>query len=76
MVTASLFADPGPVDIPKEFRTTTNNNVWEWREQEQMFRGVTAQAVVTGQDKPLTVMLIFDVTQHMSFSRRLNDGFG
>ncbi|POA80289.1 MULTISPECIES: heavy metal sensor histidine kinase [unclassified Pseudomonas] len=70
-----LFADPGPVDIPKEFRTTTNNNVWEWREQGQMFRGVTAQAVVTGQDKPLTVMLIFDVTQHMSFFETLERWF-
>jgi two-component system heavy metal sensor histidine kinase CusS len=70
-----LIADPGPEYIPKEFRTTTNNNVWEWREQEQMFRGVTAQAVVTGQDKPLTVILIFDVTQHMSFFETLERWF-
>ncbi|WP_137807574.1 heavy metal sensor histidine kinase [Pseudomonas sp. G(2018)] len=70
-----LFADPGPVDIPVEFRTTTNNDVWEWRQQEQMFRGVTAQAVVPGQEKPLTVVLIFDVTQHMSFFETLERWF-
>ncbi|MFJ7110616.1 heavy metal sensor histidine kinase [Pseudomonas sp. NPDC098740] len=70
-----LFADPGPVDVPEEFRTIPNNNVWEWRDQEQMFRGVTAQAIVTGQDKPLTVMLIFDVTQHMSFFETLERWF-
>lgn len=70
-----LFADPGPVDVPKAFRTTTNTTVWEWREQKQMFRGVTAQSVVTGQEKPLTVMLIFDVTQHMSFFETLERWF-
>lgn len=70
-----LFADPGPVNVPESFRTTTNNNVWEWRGQEQMFRGVTAQAIVTGQDKPWTVILIFDVTQHMSFFETLERWF-
>jgi two-component system heavy metal sensor histidine kinase CusS len=70
-----LFADPGPVDVPEEFRTTTSNNVWEWQDQEQMFRGVTAQAMVAGQDKPLTVILIFDVTQHMSFFATLQRWF-
>lgn len=70
-----LFADPGPVDVPEKFRTATNNNVWEWRSYEQMFRGVTAQAVVAGQEKPLTVILIFDVTQHMSFFETLERWF-
>jgi two-component system heavy metal sensor histidine kinase CusS len=40
-----------------------------------MFRGVTAQAMVAGQDKPLTVILIFDVTQHMSFFATLQRWF-
>jgi two-component system heavy metal sensor histidine kinase CusS len=70
-----LFADPGPVDVPEEFRTTTSNNVWEWQDQEQMFRGVTGQAIVTAQDKPLTVILIFDVTQHMFFFATLQRWF-
>ena len=70
-----LFADPGPIVVPEDFRTVTNSNVWEWRDQEQIFRGVTAQAIVTGQDKPLTVMLIFDVTQHMAFFETLERWF-
>ena len=70
-----LFADPGSIDVPEEFRTIPNSNVWEWREQEKMFRGVTAQVIVTGQDRPLTVMLIFDVTQHMSFFETLERWF-
>src|SRR3990167_3362025 len=70
-----LFADPGPIVVPEDFRTITNSNVWEWRDQEQIFRGVTAQAIVTGQDKPLTVMLIFDVTQHMAFFETLERWF-
>ena len=70
-----LFADPGSIDVPEEFRTIPNSNVWEWREQEKMFRGVTAHVIVTGQDRPLTVMLIFDVTQHMSFFETLERWF-
>ncbi|MDI3273717.1 heavy metal sensor histidine kinase [Pseudomonas sp. MDT1-16] len=70
-----IFADPGPVNVPKEFISTTNNTVWEWQDQEQMFRGLTAPATVTGQNKPLTVILIFDVTQHMSFFETLQRWF-
>jgi len=70
-----LFADPGPISVPEKFRTTQNNNVWEWRDQEQMYRGVTAQAIVAGQDKPLTVILVYDVTQHMSFFETLERWF-
>lgn len=70
-----LFADPGPVNVPEEFLTTTNNNFWEWQNQEQMFRGLTAQAMVTGRDKPLTVILVFDVTEHMFFFETLQRWF-
>ena len=70
-----LFADPGPVNVPEEFLTTTNNNFWEWQNQEQMFRGLTAQAMVTGRDKPLTVILISDVTEHMFFFETLQRWF-
>lgn len=70
-----LFADPGPVNIAQQFLTPSNSNVWEWQDQKQMFRGMTAQAMVPGQNKPLTVILIFDVTQHMSFFATLQRWF-
>ncbi|WP_033050720.1 heavy metal sensor histidine kinase [Pseudomonas sp. Ant30-3] len=70
-----LFADPGPVNVPEAFLTTTNNNFWEWQNQEQMLRGVTTQSMVTGRDKPLTVILIFDVTEHMFFFETLQRWF-
>ncbi|WP_458737023.1 heavy metal sensor histidine kinase [Pseudomonas chlororaphis] len=70
-----VFAEPGWVEVPQAFRVASNNNLWEWRDQGQMYRGVTAQARVAGQDKPLTVMLIFDVTQHMSFFEMLERWF-
>ncbi|AZC38149.1 Copper sensory histidine kinase CusS [Pseudomonas chlororaphis subsp. piscium] len=70
-----LFAEPAWVEVPQAFRATSNNNLWEWRDQGQMYRGVTAQARVTGQDKPLTIMVIFDVTQHMSFFEMLERWF-
>ncbi|NNB43266.1 heavy metal sensor histidine kinase [Pseudomonas chlororaphis] len=70
-----VFAEPGWVEVPQAFRVASNNNLWEWRDQGQMYRGVTAQARVTGQDKPLTIMVIFDVTQHMSFFEMLERWF-
>ncbi|WP_025810176.1 heavy metal sensor histidine kinase [Pseudomonas chlororaphis] len=70
-----LFAEPGWVEVPQAFRRASNNNLWEWRDQGQMYRGVTAQARVTGQDKPLTIMVIFDVTQQMSFFEMLERWF-
>ncbi|AVO59707.1 heavy metal sensor histidine kinase [Pseudomonas chlororaphis] len=70
-----VFAEPGWVEVPQAFRRASNNNLWEWRDQGQMYRGVTAQARVTGQDKPLTIMVIFDVTQHMSFFEMLERWF-
>ena len=70
-----LFADPRPINVPQQFRTTSSSNVWEWQEQEQMFRGMTAEAMITGQEKPFTVILIYDVTQHMSFFATLQRWF-
>ncbi|WP_137820157.1 heavy metal sensor histidine kinase [Pseudomonas sp. 2FG] len=62
-----LFADPAPVNIPERFRSAVGPRDWEWQDQEHMFRGMTAQVAVTGQEQPLTVMLVLDVTHHMSF---------
>jgi two-component system heavy metal sensor histidine kinase CusS len=70
-----FFSGPGPVNVPERFRTRLSNTMWEWQDQEQIYRGVTAQAVVSGQDKPLTVILIFDVTQHMFFFKTLQRWF-
>ena len=70
-----FFSGPGPVDIPEQFRTRVSNTMWEWQDQEHIYRGVTAQAVVFGQEKPLTVILIFDVTQHMFFFETLQRWF-
>jgi two-component system, OmpR family, heavy metal sensor histidine kinase CusS len=36
---------------------------------------LTAQAMVTGRDKPLTVILVFDVTEHMFFFETLQRWF-
>lgn len=70
-----IFADPGPVGVPEEFVSRTTNTVWEWQDQGKMFRGLTAPAMVTGQDKPLSVVLILDVTPHMSFFETLQRWF-
>ncbi|MGV8864966.1 MAG: heavy metal sensor histidine kinase [Pseudomonas sp.] len=70
-----FFSGPGPVNVPERFRTRVSNTMWEWQDQEHIYRGVTAQAIVLGQNKPLTVILIFDVTQHMFFFETLQRWF-
>ena len=70
-----FFSGPGPVDVPEQFRTRLGNTMWEWRDEEHIYRGVTAQAMVSGQNQPLTVILIFDVTQHMFFFETLQRWF-
>ncbi|WP_324733801.1 heavy metal sensor histidine kinase [Pseudomonas paeninsulae] len=70
-----LFADPAPVNIPAQFRAYPERRLWEWSGQEQMYRGITAQVAAPGQDQPLTVMLVLDVTHHMSFFETLQRWF-
>ncbi|MBA6092876.1 heavy metal sensor histidine kinase [Pseudomonas monteilii] len=70
-----LFADPGPVNVPEKFRTRINKDLWEWSDQRQMYRGMTSQISIVGQDKPLTVILVYDVTQHMAFFETLERWF-
>lgn len=70
-----FFSGPGPVNVPEQFRTRVSNTMWEWQDQEHIYRGVTAQAIVPRRDKPLTVILIFDVTQHMFFFETLQRWF-
>src|SRR5207253_180828 len=41
-----FFSGPGPVNVPEQFRTRVSNTMWEWQDQEHIYRGVTAQAIV------------------------------
>ncbi|WP_443690680.1 heavy metal sensor histidine kinase [Pseudomonas sp.] len=70
-----FFASPRPVRVPEQLRTLESNAMLEWQDHEQIYRGVMAPAIVPGQDKPLTVILIFDVTQHMYFFETLQRWF-
>ncbi|WP_018926363.1 heavy metal sensor histidine kinase [Pseudomonas umsongensis] len=60
-----LFAHPAAMNIPERFRDAASHQVWEWQNQEQMFRGMTTQVAVAGQEKPMTVMIALDVTDNM-----------
>ncbi|MEB0093595.1 heavy metal sensor histidine kinase [Pseudomonas sp. CCI4.2] len=70
-----FFASPRPVSVPEQLRKLDSHAMWEWKDHEQTYRGVTAPAMVSGQKKPLTVFLIFDVTQHMYFFETLQQWF-
>ncbi|MGN7738608.1 heavy metal sensor histidine kinase [Pseudomonas sp. 22526] len=60
-----LFAHPAVMDIPERFRDLANRQAWEWQDQEQMFRGMTTQVAIAGQEKPITVIIALDVTDNM-----------
>jgi two-component system heavy metal sensor histidine kinase CusS len=70
-----LFADPGPVNLPERFSVIAGNAIWEWHDQQQVFRGLTRQVTGPGQESPLTLMLVLDVTQHMYFFDALERWF-
>ena len=69
-----LFADPAPMDIPQHLQTASQG-LWSWQERTRTFSGVTGQARLAGQELPLTVMLVLDVTHHLSFFDTLRQWF-
>lgn len=60
-----LFAHPAAMSIPEWFRDAASNQIWEWQNQEHMFRGMTTQIAVAGQAKPMTVIIALNVTDNM-----------
>ncbi|MGH8382501.1 heavy metal sensor histidine kinase [Pseudomonas sp.] len=59
-----LFAHPAALDIPERFRNASHQ-AWEWQDQGQMFRGMTTQVAVAGQENPMTLIIALDVTDNM-----------
>lgn len=70
-----VFADPGPLSVPQQLRGYPEQTLWEWQGEQRMYRGMTAQVTAPGQAKPLTVMLVLDVTRHMAFFDTLQRWF-
>jgi two-component system heavy metal sensor histidine kinase CusS len=69
------FAAPGPVSIPEQFLAYPAGALWEWRGEQRMYRGITATVAASAQGEPLTLLLVLDVTQHMSFFETLQRWF-
>lgn len=70
-----LFSDTKAVEIPDAFRRIENTEMWDWQNGEQMYRGVTAEITVPDQPRPLTAVLILDVTTHAHFFDTLQRWF-
>ncbi len=71
----ALFAEPSPINLPQQLRDSPSNELWQWQDQGHMFRGLSAQASVPSLSKPLRVLLILDITAHMSFFSALQRWF-
>lgn len=72
---AELFAEPSPVNLPPHWRESPSNELWQWQDRGHMFRGLSAQATVPSQSTPLRVLLLLDITPHMSFFNALQRWF-
>ncbi|MBS7663196.1 heavy metal sensor histidine kinase [Pseudomonas lalucatii] len=70
-----VFADPGGLSIPPHFRAYPEDAAWEWQGERRMYRGISASVTAAGQAEPLTLMLVLDVTSHMSFFDTLQRWF-
>ncbi|MBT8764850.1 heavy metal sensor histidine kinase [Metapseudomonas boanensis] len=70
-----LFAEPAMVNVPQGLRVRSAPTMWEWEDQEFMYRGLTAELNVPGLTAPLTLLLVLDVTHHMAFFEALQRWF-
>ncbi|AOE85119.1 heavy metal sensor histidine kinase [Pseudomonas sp. TCU-HL1] len=70
-----LFAEPAMVNVPQGLRVRSAPTMWEWEDQEFMYRGLTAELNVPGLEAPLTLLLVLDVTHHMAFFEALQRWF-
>lgn len=69
------FAAPGPLSIPERFLAYPAGALWEWRGEQRMYRGISAPVTAPAQGKPLRLLLVLDVTHHMSFFETLQRWF-
>jgi two-component system heavy metal sensor histidine kinase CusS len=72
-----LFAEPAPVELPERLRGMADGEIWQWQEHGHLFRGLTARAGadVAGRGKPLTLILVLDVSAHMHFFAAISRWF-
>ena len=69
-----LFASSSQRTIPAQFSSEKAGQIWEWHDQEHMFRGLTDH-VTLPEEPPLTIMVALDVTMHMTFFESLQKWF-
>ncbi|NWC84120.1 heavy metal sensor histidine kinase [Pseudomonas putida] len=73
---ATLFSDSKASQIPQRFEQARQGAVWEWQDESQNFRGITAQLAIAGEPEPVTAVLMLDVTTHAHFFHTLQWWFG
>ncbi|MEO4046527.1 heavy metal sensor histidine kinase [Pseudomonas sp. CAU 1711] len=70
-----LFSAPKTAEIPEAFRRAANGEIWDWQHGGHLYRGITAEIDVPDQPRPLTLMLMLDVTTHAHFFDTLRRWF-
>jgi len=70
-----LFSTPQAAAIPEQFRLADEQGMWEWQAAEHMYRGMTVRIPAAGSDRPMTLMLALDVTNHEHFFTTLQRWF-
>lgn len=67
-----LFSEPPTGSLTEPFARFAGQAEWEWQDQERFWRGISKRIDLAGGQEPLTLMLMLDVTTHMSFFHTLS----
>ena len=70
-----IFAEPAMLAVPQAFRHSAPQDMWQWQDGEQMFRGMSAKVSMSDSAEPVTITLLLDVPIHAHFFETLQRWF-
>jgi two-component system, OmpR family, heavy metal sensor histidine kinase CusS len=70
-----LLAEPPSLRIASAQPGAGDGHIWQWQEQQRMFRGLSKTLRLPGQSSAIRVMLVLDVSPHMVFFSLLQQWF-
>jgi two-component system heavy metal sensor histidine kinase CusS len=70
-----LLAEPQLVAIAPGYPDANDGQIWQWQDQQKMFRGISRTLTLAGQNSAIRVILLLDVSPHMAFFSLLQQWF-
>jgi two-component system, OmpR family, heavy metal sensor histidine kinase CusS len=70
-----LLAEPASLSLNPAQLGGEDGHIWQWQEQQRMFRGLSKNLSLPGQQSAVRVLLVLDVSPHMAFFNLLQQWF-